>query len=779
MKKRQILPVLVSACAILSGNGLLAQLCHQKNVIYDIERSHIAPIQSTVLVIRTTPNEMNRVLESRTGYLAPMPQEEFNLAMVCGSTPQLWIMTDARIADKDMDGAIDPNWNDDVYIVFDYHMPAAAPCDADFPPYILFNNHYVKINLTSRGNHAPDIKYFSPYDKHGILLFSVNYSNPDELVATNELSTFSILAYNQTWRSNKYHVMYHPFERRVVKEAIIFPKDIQDIPYTAAPGSTIANGWVKADHLAFHDPPPCIINNLDDFTAAGAPLYRLDDDGIPESLLFEEPIAIGHYSRTQQQNSNCTSDDLWFLKFADIWNSFNGSTTLKAIYGGNEYAYRTFYGILTLPPDSFDPPPFFFKKKFNAFKSIHFEADTYPFSSESEVSFNSPEIKIANDVSRPFVVKASDRASVSFFTGRLVNSGGTVSDNLQLHAYSGAHIDLTACQVVGFRRFQQIRAEGNDSRIDVTISGDDLEIGYPNPSGFGDDISIYVGSGATVRIVVTGDLHIWGNIKVEPGGRLELFIDGELYTLREPELLRTFTFLGIGILRSKGWNMNYQEISVGDEGEITVHTKETLELENTDIILSGVLLMNAGAFVAKGLSITAKKQGSFAVYAKDAASLQRSTGSNSKLRQVNRGKIQFKHIDHVDLPPMPEVKNACCMARPVASVSEKNMPIQQEPPVLSKQRKKELIAHLYPNPFRENLLIQFTLPESIRHAWVQIYDMKGLLVHRQLVRNTYKENHTITWQAASFVDGMYLIKITDANGNVLMQQKAIKMKAGN
>lgn len=69
----------------------------------------------------------------------------------------------------------------------------------------------------------------------------------------------------------------------------------------------------------------------------------------------------------------------------------------------------------------------------------------------------------------------------------------------------------------------------------------------------------------------------------------------------------------------------------------------------------------------------------------------------------------------------------------------------------------------YPNPFIQNIMVNYRLPKA-GYVSVSVYNIKGQLVKR-LVENRFNNggNNIINWNAASFPNGTYIIRIISGN----------------
>jgi hypothetical protein len=73
--------------------------------------------------------------------------------------------------------------------------------------------------------------------------------------------------------------------------------------------------------------------------------------------------------------------------------------------------------------------------------------------------------------------------------------------------------------------------------------------------------------------------------------------------------------------------------------------------------------------------------------------------------------------------------------------------------------------HAYPNPFSDELRIQFSLAEPEEHARVDLFDFRGSLV-ALLFKGSAEANESryLTFRTTSQRSGLYFIKLTTSNG---------------
>lgn len=69
----------------------------------------------------------------------------------------------------------------------------------------------------------------------------------------------------------------------------------------------------------------------------------------------------------------------------------------------------------------------------------------------------------------------------------------------------------------------------------------------------------------------------------------------------------------------------------------------------------------------------------------------------------------------------------------------------------------------YPNPFIHDIMVKYRLPKA-GYVSVSVYNIKGQLVE-QLTKYRYNDEgyNFINWDAASFPNGTYIIRIESGN----------------
>ena len=75
------------------------------------------------------------------------------------------------------------------------------------------------------------------------------------------------------------------------------------------------------------------------------------------------------------------------------------------------------------------------------------------------------------------------------------------------------------------------------------------------------------------------------------------------------------------------------------------------------------------------------------------------------------------------------------------------------------------LGRVYPNPFRDETTIQFSLSEDT-HVLLEVYDATGDLVEVIESRNYPAGNHSVTWNTNNRIQGMYMLRMVagDYNG---------------
>ena len=78
-----------------------------------------------------------------------------------------------------------------------------------------------------------------------------------------------------------------------------------------------------------------------------------------------------------------------------------------------------------------------------------------------------------------------------------------------------------------------------------------------------------------------------------------------------------------------------------------------------------------------------------------------------------------------------------------------------------------------PNPFSTTTEVEVTVPESVQHAFVYVYDLQGKKV--QQVDVTARGKQTVSINAATLEEGMYLYSLI-ADGQVVQTRRMIIAK---
>ncbi len=80
----------------------------------------------------------------------------------------------------------------------------------------------------------------------------------------------------------------------------------------------------------------------------------------------------------------------------------------------------------------------------------------------------------------------------------------------------------------------------------------------------------------------------------------------------------------------------------------------------------------------------------------------------------------------------------------------------------------------YPNPFAQNTLIEYTIPEASTVS-VSIIDLRGVTISRLLTNKEQSEGtHRLTFESDSLPEGVYICTLTTPNGR--KTHKIIKQK---
>jgi chitodextrinase/predicted esterase len=86
------------------------------------------------------------------------------------------------------------------------------------------------------------------------------------------------------------------------------------------------------------------------------------------------------------------------------------------------------------------------------------------------------------------------------------------------------------------------------------------------------------------------------------------------------------------------------------------------------------------------------------------------------------------------------------------------------------------VTNAYPNPFTENLTVQYSNTTAVNNVSVGVYDMNGRLVQRQMFGNLSAGTNTLNVNLdKQMIPGMYLVRL-DIDGKPLKLWKMIKQK---
>jgi len=70
---------------------------------------------------------------------------------------------------------------------------------------------------------------------------------------------------------------------------------------------------------------------------------------------------------------------------------------------------------------------------------------------------------------------------------------------------------------------------------------------------------------------------------------------------------------------------------------------------------------------------------------------------------------------------------------------------------------QSIVIHNYPNPFTSSTVIYYTLPQNIREAQIEIYNIKGQKIKELSVNNNQS---SVVWNAEGLASGLYFCKLT-------------------
>ena len=75
-----------------------------------------------------------------------------------------------------------------------------------------------------------------------------------------------------------------------------------------------------------------------------------------------------------------------------------------------------------------------------------------------------------------------------------------------------------------------------------------------------------------------------------------------------------------------------------------------------------------------------------------------------------------------------------------------------------------------PNPFMQTTVVRYTLPESVKSAFLYIYDLNGTQIDQKMLQSRGKSS--VTLEAGSLAPGMYLYALV-ADGKVIDTKRMI------
>ena len=78
-----------------------------------------------------------------------------------------------------------------------------------------------------------------------------------------------------------------------------------------------------------------------------------------------------------------------------------------------------------------------------------------------------------------------------------------------------------------------------------------------------------------------------------------------------------------------------------------------------------------------------------------------------------------------------------------------------------------------PNPFTQTTVVRYTLPESVKSAFLYIYDLNGTQIDQKTLQDRGKSS--VTLEAGSLAPGMYLYALV-TDGKVIDTKRMIITK---
>jgi hypothetical protein len=80
--------------------------------------------------------------------------------------------------------------------------------------------------------------------------------------------------------------------------------------------------------------------------------------------------------------------------------------------------------------------------------------------------------------------------------------------------------------------------------------------------------------------------------------------------------------------------------------------------------------------------------------------------------------------------------------------------------IYRRRKKKMKLINIFPNPFREQMTVTFSLPENAKNPVVEIYNLQGNLVKSEALEGSDSEHVIAT---LNLIRGAYIVRIMDGD----------------
>ncbi|GAB2768820.1 hypothetical protein GCM10027275_09320 [Rhabdobacter roseus] len=132
---------------------------------------------------------------------------------------------------------------------------------------------------------------------------------------------------------------------------------------------------------------------------------------------------------------------------------------------------------------------------------------------------------------------------------------------------------------------------------------------------------------------------------------------------------------------------------------------------------------------------------------------------------VNSGEVSYRAGEAISLTPGFEAKPGAVFSATIAACSPAK-PLSWDESIFT--------LGAYPNPFADNTLIEYTLPQSSRVS-VSILNVQGILISRLVTDQDQSEGtHRITFESQTLPEGVYICTLNTPQGR--KTHKIVKQK---